>query len=164
MNKKLIIGILIVGVGLILYKVSDRESVMSVVVGVPFAKSREYCFGRVQEATTDAPYRVEEHMQLSRVRREITGTKSGTQVGPDMTNGYEGTMTGGMVGDHLEFTYAYTIEGSQQKEVEHYLIDGSNLVKQRYVLREKKRNGEIVLVPDTSSTPTLSTYTSESCE
>jgi hypothetical protein len=130
---------------------------------IAFAESRAYCFGRVQEATKDAPYRVEEHMKLTRVRGEITGTKSGTQSGPDMTNGFTGTMTGEAKDGYLQFTYAYTIDGSKQKELEVYLIQGLDLVKQRYTLDDAVKDGEHILVPNLTSTPTLITYTSEPC-
>ncbi len=157
--KKLLITILILALAILTFsKFSKKEQV---VVDVPFAESRAYCFGRVQEASKDAPYRVEEHMSLTRVRGEITGTKSGTQRGPDMTNGYEGTMKGEAKDGYLEFVYSYTIEGSKQKELERYVIDGADLVKQHYVLKEEKRNGETVLVPDLSSTPISITYKAE---
>lgn len=131
---------------------------------VAFAENRPYCFSRVQKATKDAPYRVEEHMKLTRVRGEITGTKSGTQSGPDMTNGFTGTMTGVAKDGYLEFTYSYTIEGSKQKEFEVYLIDGTDLVKQRYTLDDAVKDGEHILIPNLTSTPTLITYTSEPCK
>lgn len=130
----------------------------------PFAESRAYCFGHLQEATKDAPYAVEEHMNLTRVRGEITGIKSGTQSGPDMTNGFTGTMTGVAKDDYLEFTYAYTIDGSKQKEFEVYTIAGADLVKQRYTLDDAVKDGEHILIPNLKSTPTLITYTSEPCK
>jgi hypothetical protein len=143
--------------------------VISSIIGVAaifpiiMAESRAYCFGRLQEATADAPYRVEEHMSLTRVRGDITGTKSGTQAGPDMTNGFTGTMTGEAKDGYLQFIYAYTIDGSKQKELEVYRINGADLVKQRYTLDLAKKDGEEVLIPNLSSTPTLITYTAEAC-
>lgn len=136
----------------------------ALVTNVAFAESRAYCFGRVQEATKDAPYAVEEHMKLTRVRGEITGTKSGTQSGPDMTNGFTGTMTGEAKDGYLQFTYAYTIDGSKQKELEVYLIDGPDLVKQRYTLDDAVKDGEHILIPNLKSKPTPITYMSEMCK
>lgn len=163
MNKKLlfsIAGIVILGAIFVWYK----KGFAPVVTKVPFAESRAYCFGRLQEATKDAPYRVEEHMKLTRVRGEITGTKSGTQSGPDMTNGFEGTMKGEAKDDYLQFIYSYTIEGSKQKEFEVYTVSGSDLVKQRYTLDMAKKDGEDILIPNLTSKATQLVYTSEPCK
>lgn len=167
MNKKtLAIAVLVLVIAFAVFRVVNKPK-MQGDPGIPtiaFAESRAYCFGRVQEATKDAPYRVEEHMKLTRVRGEITGTKSGTQAGPDMTNGFTGTMTGVAKDGYLQFTYAYTIDGSKQKELEVYLIDDSDLIKQRYTLDDAVKDGEHILIPNLKSTPTLITYTSEPCK
>jgi hypothetical protein len=80
-----------------------------------------------------------------------------------MTNGFTGTMTGEAKDGYLQFIYAYTIDGSKQKELEVYRINGADLVKQRYTLDLAKKDGEEVLIPNLSSTPTLITYTAEAC-
>lgn len=165
MNKKLlIIGIVFVVAGLVYYKTSYKEKVLQQpVAGVPLAESRAYCFSRLQEATIEAPYRVEEFISLTRVRGTVSGTKQGTQSGPDMTNGYEGTLEGTTDGAGLELVYSYTIEGSQNKELELYSFSGEDLVKQRYPLKEEKRNGIDILVPDQSKETTSIVYSATDC-
>jgi hypothetical protein len=95
----------------------------------------------------------------------VTGTKRGTQVGPDMTNGYEGILSGAVIEEvnEMELTYSYIIEGSQNKELEVYSFEGSNLVKKRWVLNEAVINGESILVPDYIGEPMLVEYSSEKC-
>ena len=131
--------------------------------------SGQYCFARVQKATTDAPYNVEEHVVLNFDGTKITGTKKGTQSGPDMTNGYEGTLKGATIiggatsADEMELTYSYIVEGSKNRELEDYTMENENLIKNRWVLHEAKINGESILVPDYVGDPTLITYTREDC-
>ncbi len=122
-----------------------------------------YCYGRLQIASTEAPYNVEEHITITISDGQVMGVKTGTQNGPDMTNGYEGTLTGTIDNSLLELTYAYTIEGSQGKELEIYSLDLDNLVKNRWSLIDVKKNGETILVPDMIGEPTLITYTKEVC-
>lgn len=164
-KKLLIIGVVFVVAGLVYYKTSYKEKVLQApILGVPLAESRAYCFSRLQEATIEAPYKVEEFISLTRVRGTVSGTKQGTQSGPDMTNGYDGTLEGTTDGAGLELVYSYTIEGSQNKELELYSFSGEDLVKQRYPLKEEKRNGVGMLVPDQSATPTSILYTQAECK
>ncbi len=121
----------------------------------------EYCYGRIQEATEEAPYAVEEHLKLSIAGDAVTGTKSGTQSGPDMTNGYTGTLSGqrmDMV--MIDAVYSYTIEGSENKEQELYSIGPNLLTKFRWALKEE---GDM-LIPDKTEDPSVITYVSEPCE
>src|SRR5689334_22017160 len=67
-----------------------------------FPTSGEFCFTRTQKATESAPYNIEEHVKLNFNDKSVTGSKTGTQAGPDMTNGYEGTLTGAVVEDEME--------------------------------------------------------------
>jgi hypothetical protein len=106
---------------------------------------------------------VEEHITITIADGQVTGVKTGTQNGPDMTNGYGGTLTGTIDNSLLELTYAYTIEGSQGKELEIYSLELDNLVKNRWSLIDVKKNGENILVPDMIGEPTLITYTKEVC-
>lgn len=166
MNKKILIGIVVVvviGVAGYRYSVLKKMTSDSTIPNVAFTEGQIYCFGRLQKATADAPYRVEEHMRLVQVAGKITGTKQGTQAGPDMTNGFTGTMRGEMKDDYLEFIYAYTIDGAAQKEFEVYTIDGANLIKQRYALSEATKDGDKVLIPNLTTTPLQQPYLSESC-
>ncbi len=127
-----------------------------------------YCFARTQVATTDAPYSVEEHVVLNFDGTSVTGTKHGTQAGPDMTNGYQGTLVGAKTANQttneMELIYAYTVEGAKNKELEVYTFNKDNLVKERWVLKDAKINGASILVPDYVGDPTLITYQPEPCK
>lgn len=118
------------------------------------------CFVYRQAATTDAPYAVTEHVALTRAGKKITGTKMGMQTGPDMTNGYEGALTGTIADEVITADFAYTIEGSRGTEREEYHVTAYGLEKYRYPLKEEHG----VLVPDKSQelSATLS-YTQEPC-
>lgn len=165
MTKKSIIILSVILVLAIATYVGVREMKQrEVAATAPFVEARAYCFGRVLAATAEAPFAVEEHMELTRVGDEITGTKSGIQTGPGVSSGFTGTMTGSAKDGYLEFVYAYTIEGSAQKEFEVYTIAGQDLVKQRYTLDEAKKDGESILIPNLTSEPTLITYTAEACK
>lgn len=165
MTKKILtivaLVVIVAGAAFVVWK---HQMAKKATTEVALSESRPYCFTRLQEATPDAPYRVEEHMSLTRVRDQITGTKSGTQSGPDMTNGFTGTLKGEAEDGYLELVYSYTIEGSAQKELEVYTIAGADLVKQRYALDIAKKDGEEILIPNLTSEPTLQVYTAEPCK
>jgi hypothetical protein len=161
MKTKVIILLLVVLISIGLFVVFKNKKVPTPVVVAPVAET--VCFGRIQEATPAAPYHVEEHIVLTIDGTSVTGTKRGTQAGPDMTNGYEGTLSGSKLDTALELVYAYTIEGSTGKELELYTLGTNELVKKRWVLTEEKRNGSTILVPDHKGEPTLITYTKEVC-
>ncbi len=117
------------------------------------------CFERTIKATPDAPYSTNEEVTITLEGEAVTGTKFGTQAGPDMTNGYEGTLSGTQIDDKLELLFNYTIEGSSQAEQELYLLRDGSLFKQRYPLVEE---GD-VLVPDTSKPFSEQEYKSVQC-
>jgi len=123
----------------------------------------KYCFVRTEKATVDAPYSVEEHVVLNFDGVKVSGTKRGTQSGPDMTNGYEGTLIGATIDNEMELTYAYTVEGSKNRELEVYTFDKENLIKKRWVLHEGKINGVNILLPDYVGEPMLIAYQPEGC-
>ncbi len=166
MKKVLIALILLLGIYTFYYYSNRPESSKtSVAVSVPLAESRPYCFVYKHTATNDAPYTVEEHMTLTRVRGEITGTKQGTQAGPDMTNGYTGTLAGKANAEgSIEMVYAYTVEGSTGKELELFTIQGETLVQQRYPLIEGKYDGVTMLIPDQTKPAEALVYTQEVCK
>ncbi len=120
----------------------------------------EVCFVYSHEATESEPYQVSENIILKIDGDKVSGSKTGTQNGPDMTNGYEGTLEGDKISDTLELIYSYTIEGSEGKEKEIYKISGENLLKQRYSLIEE----EGILVPDKESELKVLTYEKQGCE
>jgi hypothetical protein len=105
-----------------------------------------HCYAYHQEATPTAPYAVDEYVSITINGNEISGTKKGTQNGPDMTNGYEGTLTGSKEQDVMTLLFAYTIEGSQNTEKEIYQFVKTGIEKWRYPLIEEGG----ILVPDTT--------------
>ncbi|MEZ4103617.1 MAG: hypothetical protein R3B55_03685 [Candidatus Paceibacterota bacterium] len=117
------------------------------------------CFSRNQEATEEAPYSVSEYIELNIDKNIVSGIKTGNQSGPDMTNGYQGTLAGEIKDQKIEVIFDYTIEGSDQKEREEYLLKDAGLVKNRYQLIEE--NG--FLVPDKNTPPTEIIYTKTDC-
>ncbi len=118
------------------------------------------CFEYDQIATTEAPYSVNEKVEIVILGNKVVmGTKSGNQSGPDMTNGYEGTLTGKLEGDVLNVVYSYKIEGSDQKEKEIYKVTSDSIVKQRYVLEDVAG----VLTLDTTSTVREMVYKKIDC-
>jgi hypothetical protein len=108
------------------------------------------CYVRTVVTTAEAPYSVHERIELfyDDATHTVRGTKVGTQSGPDMTNGYEGTLEGSIKDEYLTALFSYTIEGSKQKEQEIYVwpVKDPSIAKRRYPLIEK--NG--ILVPDTT--------------
>jgi hypothetical protein len=120
--------------------------------------TQTHCYERSVLATETEPYTVHQHITLTIDGTSVTGTKSGTQAGPDMTNGYEGTLQG-TVSDPLTLLYTYTIEGSTQQEQEQYTVHGNYLIKHRYPLLEQ--NG--VLIPDITKPSTDQTYKQIPC-
>lgn len=103
-----------------------------------------YCYAYHQDATVSAPYKVDEFIRIVEKEGNITGVKKGTQSGPDMTNGYTGTLTGIADGQNMQLDFAYTIEGSRNTERELYTRTDTSLIKHRYRLLE----GKGMLIPD----------------
>ncbi len=118
------------------------------------------CYYRAVAATAHAPYEVHEAIELTIDGETVAGVKSGTQAGPDMTNGYEGTLAGTKKGSELSLLFSYTIEGSQQSEQEVYALAPDALIKHRYPLIE---HGGI-LVPDTREAFVEQRYTERDCK
>lgn len=118
------------------------------------------CFSHETVATEDAPYSVKETIKLLNIQGVITGEKRGTQEGPDMQNGFEGTITGTQVADRISVLYAYTVEGSKNTQEEEYRINGNILEQYRYPLIEK----DGILKNDKSKTYDVLIYTKIPCE
>lgn len=155
----LIVFAFLAGLFLFIKNIPDGP-VQPVVTDVADVTDGEYCYTRLQEATETAPYRVEEHVVLNISGDRVTGTKRGTQAGPDMTNGYTGDLKGTKTENNLELVYSYTVEGSQNKELELYTVSPEVLTKIRYVLIEK----EGMLVPDKNTSAQNITYSKEPCQ
>jgi len=117
------------------------------------------CYTYSHDATKDAPYAVSEFIDMNIKGSVVTGTKHGTQGGPDMTNGYTGTIDG--ILDHNAITdiFSYTIEGSHNKEQEMYRASQTGIEKLRYPLIEQKG----ILVPDTTKPFTVLSYARVGC-
>jgi ABC-type multidrug transport system fused ATPase/permease subunit len=106
----------------------------------------ESCYVYNQVATVDAPYKVDEYLNIKVSGDKVVGTKKGNQSGPDMTNGYTGSISGTLSSDTIKSVFSYVVEGSKNNEQEIYKITPSGLDKLRYPLIDKKG----VLTPDTS--------------
>jgi hypothetical protein len=120
----------------------------------------KYCFSRLQEATSDAPYRVEEYVTLDIKGENVSGIKRGFQSGPGMTNGYEGSLSGEISGDEMNLVFSFVIEGSEGKELELYKISENELQKYRHVLKEENS----MLVPDLDTPVTVISYHVAVCD
>lgn len=121
--------------------------------------SQKRCFTYSRLATKDAPYSSSEYLEITIDGKNVSGIKRGNQSGPDMTNGYEGTLSGTATGDILKLVYSYIIEGSSQKEEEEYLLTGDSLVRLAYKLKED--NG--ILVLDKTTMPSELVYNQTQC-
>ena len=106
------------------------------------------CYTYNHEATKTEPYTVNEFIDMTIKGGVVSGTKTGTQKGPDMTNGYSGTFTGTRRGDTFDVVYSYIVEGAKNKEKEIYKtrLDQIGIEKLRYPLIEKSG----MLIPDTT--------------
>lgn len=161
--KKIVLGAgIVAAIITIVVLITSQKEKASIVHSpiVPFmGEDGTYCFTYQHAATPEAPYEVTEHMFIDLSHNTINGTKVGMQSGPDMTNGYEGTITGQKEADTITAKFAYTVEGSQNIEVEKYAIGATGLKKHRYTLVEK--NG--MLIPNTSTAFTEQSYVSVDC-
>jgi hypothetical protein len=167
MNKKLIVGIIglviiatLLGLYFGLHKKQNVESAEQVQQPITLTNGRQ-CYTYSHEGTPDAPYTTSEFIDMTISGTKVTGTKHGTQSGPDMTNGYEGTLVGDLNGNMLNLAFAYTIEGSQNTEHEIYQAGLTGIDKLRYPLIDKFKDG---LFPDTSKAYTLMHYARIECE
>jgi hypothetical protein len=151
--------ILILGIGFVWYTYYHREMKSTPVV-VEQPQTFRKCFASHHEATKDAPYTTSEYIDLMVNGTSVSGIKKGTQEGPDMTNGYEGTLVGTKQENALHLLFAYIIEGSKNKEQEEYVMSDTKLIKYRYPLLEKQS----MLVPDMSKEPTQIEYIETDCK
>ena len=122
-------------------------------------RSPRSCYQYHQVATTKVPYAVDEYIDITINGTTVTGTKQGNQSGPDMTNGYTGTLNGTIDKDLITVIFSYTIEGSKNKEKELYKIVSTGLQKMRYPLIEQVG----MLIPDSSKKFTLVPYITIPC-
>jgi hypothetical protein len=139
--------------------VSVAENTDNTQVVVQLADGRQ-CYTYSHAATTEAPYTVSEFIDMTITDGVVTGTKKGTQAGPDMTNGYEGTITGTLSNNTITDIFSYTIEGSQNKEKEIYRASVVGIEKLRYPLTEAAG----ILVPVTTEDFQVLSYVRIGCE
>ena len=124
------------------------KDIISTIKLISATNQRRQCYTYTQNSTTEAPYDVKENIDVKIDGSTVSGTKSGNQSGPDMTNGYVGTLKGSINNDVITVIYDYVIEGSKGKEQEEYKIINNSLIKQRYPLVMKDN----VLTPDKTGT------------
>lgn len=125
-------------------KIRIQNEVLPTEEIVAESKDGKYCFYYSHIATDSEPYHTAENVYLEILGDKVSGSKYGNQEGPDMTNGYEGSIEGSIIGDTIEVVFSYVVEGSAGKEFEIYELKGDSLVKLRYPLRE----GKGMLIPD----------------
>ncbi|HTH92879.1 MAG TPA: Ser-Thr-rich GPI-anchored membrane family protein [Candidatus Paceibacterota bacterium] len=151
-----LIGISIAAQKLLLKKNSVPISIPSVLT----LQDGRQCYTYSHDATKDAPYTTHEKLDITINGNTVTGTKTGTQEGPDMTNGYNGTFVGTVKGNAIDAVYSYTIEGSKNKEEELFQTNQTGLEQLRYPLISK--NG--MLVPDTAKQSEILLYPRVECD
>ncbi len=125
-----------------------------------FTQGRQ-CYVYAHEGTPDAPYTTSESIDMTITGTKVIGTKQGTQSGPDMTNGYTGSLTGTIADDTMTVDFAYTVEGSKNTEQEIYIVTESGMNKLQYPLIDKYKTG---LVPDTTKPYTTRAYRTVVCD
>ena len=126
----------------------------------PLVDGRQ-CYTYSHQGTPDAPYTTNEIIDMTIAGTKVTGTKHGTQSGPDMTNGYEGTITGTLAGNMINVAFAYTVEGSKNTEHEIYQAGLTGIDKLNYPLIDKYKDG---LFPDTTKPFERISYARVGCE
>lgn len=143
----ILIGVIIVLAVLVFVVAKNKRSDQQVqLTETSWLTPTTLCYHYKQVATKDAPYAVDEYITLETNGNKITGLKKGTQVGPDMSNGYQGSLNGTIDGNNLDVIFDYEIEGSKNKEQELYIKTNAGLEKKRYPLMDKGN----MLVPDTT--------------
>ncbi|MBP9839912.1 MAG: hypothetical protein KBC44_02945, partial [Candidatus Pacebacteria bacterium] len=80
-------------------KVRVQNEVLPMEEIVVESKDGKYCFAYNHPATDVEPYKTSENISLEILGDKVSGSKSGTQEGPDMTNGYQGSIEGSIIGD-----------------------------------------------------------------
>ena len=143
-----------------IFQVSSGDCATSLVT--PLLKDDEYCYTYNHQATTSSPYTVSESMKIKVAGVNVTGSKTGNQAGPDMTNGYEGTLVGVLENDVMNLVFSYVVEGSHNMEAEIYKVrsDQTGLEKLRYPLTE----GKDMLIPDTTKPFQTVLYSRVGCQ
>jgi hypothetical protein len=122
-------------------------------------KDGRQCYTYNHEGTKDEPYTVNEFIDITISGAKVTGTKTGTQSGPDMTNGYSGKITGTLENNAITDIFSYVVEGSHNQEEEIYKASLTGIEKLRYPLIEVRG----ILVPDKTKPFTAMLYARVGC-
>ncbi len=125
----------------------------------PLVDGRQ-CYTYSHEATKQEPVTSTEFIDMTITGTKVTGTKTGTQSGPELSNGWEGSVTGTLSGNTINVAFAYTVEGSKNTEHEIYKAGLTGIDKLRYPLIDKFKDG---LFPDTTKPYTLLHYARVGC-
>lgn len=165
MNKILTILLVVVVAVFGFVLLENKKDVPAVVItndkqNVPELVDGRQCYTYSHEKTDSEPYTTSEFIDMTISGNTISGTKTGTQSGPDMTNGYTGTIVGTLKDGVITDTFSYVIEGSSQKEAEIYHAGVTGIDKWRYSLKEEGG----VLVPDLSTDYKVLHYARVGCE
>lgn len=158
--------ILVLGVAYIFYAKNQTTLVQttqsSTPASIPLFKDGRQCYSYTHEATAKEPYTTTEFIDMTVVGNTVTGTKRGTQKGPDMYNGYTGMITGTIDKDTMTDVFSYTIEGSRNQEKEIFKTQANELgiEKLRYPLVEEKD----LLVPDMTGSYKTMLYARVECD
>ncbi len=94
------------------------------------------CFLYLSLKTETSPYEVKEYLDLFTKGNNVDGKKYGTQVGPDLSNGYYGEFSGVLNKKILSGKTLFEIEGSTIIEHEEYEIQKEKIIKKRWPLGE----------------------------
>lgn len=139
--------------------IATTSSSSTGVNNIPASQDGNKCYKYHQVAIASAPYAVDEYININISGTKVTGTKTGNQKGPDMSNGYTGTLEGYLDKDIITVIFSYIVEGSKGKEKELYKIVPEGLLKLHYPLREEKG----ILVPDTTKSFNMLSYLTTDC-
>ncbi|MEI7688628.1 MAG: hypothetical protein WCI91_00405 [Candidatus Nomurabacteria bacterium] len=139
--------------------IDNKSTMLAPKANISLVDGRQ-CYTYNHEATKTEPYKVSEFMDITIKGESVIGTKKGTQSGPDLTNGYTGSIIGTLNKDTITSVLSYTVEGSKGKEKEIYKADKTGIEKLRYPLIEEKG----VLVPDITKEFKIMHYSRVGCE
>lgn len=164
-----VVAVIVIAVGIYFIIQSQKKSpapVTKPVVTEPVQQpiklvGGRQCYTYSHQGTPDAPYTTSEIIDMTIAGTKVTGIKHGTQSGPDMTNGYEGTITGTLAGDMINVAFAYTVEGSKNTEQEIYQASLTGIDKLNYPLIDNYKDG---LFPDTTKAFKRIPYARVGCE
>jgi hypothetical protein len=162
-------GVIIIAVGIYFIIQSQKKPVAPIpdpVVTEPIQQpislvDGRQCYTYSHEATKEEPMTSTEFIDMTIAGTKVTGTKYGTQLGPELSNGWEGTITGTLSGNTINVAFAYTVEGSKNTEHEIYQAGLTGIDKLRYPLIDKYKDG---LFPDTSKEFKRIPYVRVGCE